>query len=74
MASGHTGSFTSRKDTVNGNTVVSYLGNDLGDAANPVRIVTINTATGQVTSKVDNPIDGTVKGTTGDTITLTRKA
>ncbi|WP_454229031.1 metallophosphoesterase [Propioniciclava flava] len=74
VASGHTGSFTSRKDTVNGNTVVSYLGNDLGDAANPVRIVTINTATGQVTSKVDNPIDETVKGTTSDTITLTRKA
>ena len=35
---------------------------------------TNNTATGQVTSKVDNPIDETVKGTTSDTITLTRKA
>ena len=70
VASGHTGSFTSRKDTINGNTVVSYLGNDLGDAANPVRVVTINTKTGQVDSVIDNPIDGTTKGTTSHTISV----
>ncbi|MCB0913641.1 MAG: metallophosphoesterase, partial [Propionibacteriaceae bacterium] len=69
--SGHTGSFTSRTDTINGNTVVSYLGNDLGDASNdPVRLLTINTDTGKVTSTVYNPLKNATAGTTSNTITV----
>lgn len=73
VASGHVGGYAARQDVApNGNTVVSYLGNDLGDKNNPVRIVTINTATGKVDSVVNNPIDGSTKGTTGNTITIVR--
>jgi len=63
--SGHTGRFTSRADTANGNTVVSYLGNDLGGPTyNPVRILTINTSTGDLTSTVYDPIRNNTAGTT----------
>jgi hypothetical protein len=71
--SGHTGGFTSRADTVNGNTVVSYLGNELS-GTNPVRIVTINTATGKVTSTVYTNVKPgatpTTYATTSNTITI----
>ncbi len=63
--SGHTGRFTTRSDTSSGNTVVSYLGNDLGGPThNPVRIVTINTSTGDLTSTVYDPIWQKTAGTT----------
>lgn len=56
VLSGHTGAYTSRTDTNNGNTTVSYLGNDLGGGNNPVRILTIDTASGKVTSTVYSKI------------------
>jgi len=63
--SGHTGRFTSRTDTNRGNTVVSFLGNDLGGPTyNPVRILTINTSTGDLTSTVYDPIRHGTSGTT----------
>ncbi|MFT3970678.1 MAG: metallophosphoesterase [Micropruina sp.] len=52
VVSGHTGSFASRSDTNKGNKTLSYLGNDLGDSNNPVRILTINTESGKVTNTV----------------------
>lgn len=58
--SGHTGKFTKRTDTNNGNTVLSYLGNDLGVQYNPVRILTIDTATGKVAGRLHNPISNNV--------------
>jgi len=72
--SGHTGGFASRSDKPNGNTVVSYLGNDLGGPTyNPVRILTINTTTGTITSTVHDPIHNTTAGTpTTHTITIIR--
>jgi hypothetical protein len=72
VTSGHSGSFANRTDTPNGNTVLSFLGNDLGQTTNPVRIITINTTTGVVTSTIHNPLDNTTKGTTTGTITITR--
>jgi hypothetical protein len=69
--SGHTGGFTSRSDAPNGNTVVSYLGNDMGGPTyNPVRTLSINTATGQVTSTVYDPIHSKTVNTTSNTITI----
>lgn len=68
--SGHTGKFTHRTDQPGGNTVVSYLGNDLGANTNPVRIVNINTKTGTVTTTVHNPIQNNTAGTTNNTITI----
>ena len=63
--SGHTGRFTSRTDTRNGDPVVSYLGNDLGGPShNPVRILTINTSTGDLVSTVYDPIRRKTAGTT----------
>lgn len=72
--SGHNGKFTKRTDTNDGNVVVSYLGNDLRDHSNPVRVLTINTTTGTVTGKVYNPIgDTTVTAyNTSDTIRVVR--
>ncbi len=70
--SGHTGSFNNRSDSPNGNKVLSFLGNELGSNVNPVRIVTINTRTGAVTSTIQNPIAGTVVGSTSDTISIER--
>lgn len=70
--SGHVGKFAKRTDTINGNTVVSYLGNDLGGQSNPVRILTINTATGAVTGRLHDPIHRTVltAHNTSDTIKI----
>ncbi|PKQ24736.1 MAG: hypothetical protein CVT65_01585 [Actinobacteria bacterium HGW-Actinobacteria-5] len=71
--SGHTGKFTTRTDTYRGHTVVSYLGNELSGAGNnPVRIVTINTRTGVVSSAVYNPLKGATAGTTSNRISLVR--
>jgi hypothetical protein len=72
VTSGHIGGYANRTDTPNGNTVLSYLGNDLGRTNNPVRILTINTTTGVVGSTIYNPIDNTTKGTTTGTISITR--
>lgn len=58
--SGHVGKFIKRTDAINGNTVVSYLGNDLGDHSNPVRVLTIDTATGTVTGRLHDPIHNRV--------------
>ena len=52
VASGHTGAYADRSDTNNGSKTLSYLGNDLGDANNPVRILNISTVTGKVTNTV----------------------
>lgn len=70
--SGHTGGFTHRADIVKGNTVVSYLGNDLGAGTNPVRIVTINTRTGAVTTTVHDPANKRTTADTAHTITIAR--
>lgn len=72
--SGHNGRFARRTDTNSGNTVVSYLGNDLGSSYNPVRVLTIDTATGKVIGQLHNPIDNTVVAghDTADTITIIR--
>jgi hypothetical protein len=69
--SGHVGGFASRSDAPNGNTVVSYLGNDMGGPTyNPVRVLQINTATGQVTSSVYDPIRGDRTNSTSHTIQI----
>ncbi|MFT4296501.1 MAG: metallophosphoesterase [Micropruina sp.] len=52
VTSGHVGKYTSRTDTIDGNTVVSYLGDKLGGSDNPLRILTIDTATGRVDNTV----------------------
>ncbi|MCB0913466.1 MAG: hypothetical protein KDB60_17815, partial [Propionibacteriaceae bacterium] len=64
--SGHVGSFTSRTDTNNGNTVVSYLGNEISGAGT-LRVLTINPSTGVVKSTVYNG-SLAVAGTTSNTI------
>ncbi len=74
VLSGHTGRFTSRTDTNGGNTVVSYLGNDLGGPShNPVRILTINTSTGDITSTVHDPISSSTAGTSTHAIGIIRR-
>lgn len=70
--SGHTGGFRSRTDSPHGNTVVSFLGNTLGTSSNPVRVVTINTRTGQVSSAVYDPLHARSLDATLDRITLVR--
>ena len=72
--SGHVGKFAKRTDTVNGNTVVSYLGNDLGGEFNPVRILTVNPVTGKVTGRLHDPLHNTVLTAynTSDTIKIVR--
>lgn len=72
--SGHNGGFAKRSDTNNGNTVLSFLGNDLGTQYNPVRVLTVDTTTGTVTGRVYNPISNSfIAGhDTIDTITITR--
>ncbi|HEY3337300.1 MAG TPA: metallophosphoesterase [Propionicimonas sp.] len=73
VLSGHTGGFTSRTDTNAGNTVISYLGNDLGGPShNPVRVLTINTSTGDVTSTVYDPIRHGTAGTSTNAIAVIR--
>ncbi len=74
VLSGHTGRFASRTDTNGGNTVVSYLGNDLGGPThNPVRILTINTSTGDITSTVYDPIRRNTAGTSTNAIGIIRQ-
>lgn len=73
VVSGHVGSYTSRTDTNNGNTVVSYLGDDLGNTDNPVRILTINTTTGKITNTVyskETPTTATTYSTGTNTIKI----
>ena len=70
--SGHTGHFTSRVDSPHGNTVVSYLGNVLARGTNPVRIITINTRSGDVFSTVYDPIRMETAGSTHNRISLIR--
>lgn len=70
--SGHTGGFTSRVDKPHGNTVLSFLGNQLGRGDNPVRIVTVNTRTGDVYSTVYDPIDTRTAGSTHGRISIIR--
>lgn len=71
--SGHVGGFTHRTDTNDGNTVVSFLGNDLGGPTNnPVRVVKIDTQSGTVDSTVYNPIKAQVVDTTSDRISVIR--
>ena len=52
----------------------SYLGNDLGIQYNPVRVLTIDTATGKVIGRLHNPITNSVisEHDTVDTIKITR--
>ena len=52
VVSGHVGRFASRTDSNGGNTTVSYLGDKLDGGDNPVRVLTIDTASGQVTNTV----------------------
>jgi hypothetical protein len=74
VLSGHTGRFASRTDTNGGNTVVSYLGNGLGGPThNPVRILTINTSTGDITGTVYDPIRRTTAGTSTNAIGIIRR-
>ncbi|MFT4216789.1 MAG: metallophosphoesterase [Micropruina sp.] len=75
VACGHTGKYTSRTDTIHGNTVVSYLGDKLGGADNPVRVLTIDTATGRVDNTVYSAVAGgraTEYSSGHDTITIVR--
>lgn len=71
--SGHTGSFRHLPKTYSGNKTVSYLGNLAGAADNPVRIVTIDTRSGTVSSTVyDNTATGKVRMKTLDSISVIR--
>lgn len=71
--SGHTGKFLSRTDSPGGNTVVSYLGNELpGSGHNPVRTVSINTRTGAVFSLVHDPLTQKVVSATNHVIDVIR--
>ena len=54
--SGHTGTAAKRVDTgVNGNRIVSYLQAFHSNTTNPVRIVTVDPASGLVTSRIIAP-------------------
>jgi hypothetical protein len=69
--SGHTGHFTSRADTPNGNTVLSFLGNDLGGPTHdPVRMVSINTRTGDVFTTVRDPMNNRIASATSGRIAI----
>lgn len=68
--SGHVGTAASRQDTPNGNTVVSYVGNELGKDAT-LRMLTVNTTTGSVKSTVYNAAFTSV-GSTSHTIKVLR--
>lgn len=75
VASGHTGAYASRSDINKGNRTLSYLGNDLGDANNPVRILTIDTVTGSVVNTVYRkvtPTSATPYSTGRGTISIIR--
>jgi hypothetical protein len=71
--SGHTGTFGSRVDTPDGRTVVSYLGNMLsGSGHNPVRVVSVNTRSGDVFSRVYDPLNAKLVQATSNNIAITR--
>lgn len=73
VASGHTGAYASRSDTNKGNKTLSYLGNDLGDGNNPVRILSIDTANGKVTDTVYSkvtPTSAALHSTGSGTVTV----
>lgn len=73
--SGHTGSASRRVDTgVQGNRIVSYLQAFHSNKTNPVRIVTINSASGLVTTRIVAPFTHETWTTysTSDTISLIR--
>ncbi len=70
--SGHVGTVANRTDAPSGNKVLSFLMNDLGSTLNPVRTVTVNTRSGEVTTAIQNPIAGSVVSTTSDKITIQR--
>ncbi len=73
--SGHTGSASRRVDTgVSGNRIVSYLQAFHSNKTNPVRIVTINSASGLVTTRIVAPFTHETWSaySTSDTISLIR--
>jgi hypothetical protein len=71
VLSGHTGRFSARTDSPGRNTVVSYLGNDLGGPThNPVRILSINTRNGDVFSTVFDPLHDRMVAATSNHITV----
>ncbi len=71
--SGHTGGFTMRTDARGGNPVLAYLGNDLGGPThNPVRVLSVNARTGEVFSRVYDPIQGRLVQATSSVITVIR--
>ncbi|MCA0295750.1 MAG: metallophosphoesterase [Actinobacteria bacterium] len=71
--SGHTGGFGARVDTPNGHTVLAYLGNLLsGSNHNPVRLVSINTRSGDVVTTVFDPANNTLVSATSNTISIVR--
>ncbi|MCA0295766.1 MAG: metallophosphoesterase [Actinobacteria bacterium] len=73
--SGHVGQATKRIDTgVHGNKIVSYLECFHSGSTNPVRIVTIDPASGKVTTKIYSPYTDETwsQYSTSDTIDLVR--
>ena len=70
--SGHNGSFKSLRTTSKGNTVVAYLGNGLSSKDNPVRVVTVNTTTGDVMSTIHNPLKNAITGRTVHQVKIVR--
>lgn len=71
--SGHNGGFGARTDTPNGHTVLSYLGNVLsGSNHNPVRVVSINTRSGDVLTTVFDPAQNALVSATSNTISIVR--
>lgn len=73
--SGHVGGGASRADIgVNGNRILSFMGTYHSRTTNPVRIVTVNAQTGQVTSRVEAPYTNEVWAdqATNDSISIIR--
>jgi regulation of enolase protein 1 (concanavalin A-like superfamily) len=69
--SGHVGTHGYRVDTgTNGNKVYSFLQNYASNFDNYVRLLTINTRTGTIQSRIHNPIKG-VDANDGSTFTVT---
>lgn len=69
--SGHTGQAAFRTDSPNGNTVASFLQNDVtANKANAVRMVTINTSTGKVSSTIYAPSNGQTYSQYDQSVTL----
>lgn len=66
--SGHTGAFAQRVETVSGNRVAAFVGNDLGAGTNPLRIVTIDTRTGRLVNTVYNPVKNAAALATSTTL------